>query len=250
MKDLETLAIEAALRQDWETAIKVNEELLKTTPHDIETLNRLAFALMEKGDLEKAKKHYQKILRLDHFNPIALKNLNKLDNIRPRAFKKRLKTIGSQPTNLANLFLEEIGKTKVTKLKNIAEGHIISQLKSGDEVILSTKRRSVFILDKNKTYLGALPDDLSHRLIQFMKYGNKYQVFVKSVEKNCLTVFIKEVERASRFRNQPSFSNAPLTYLASVREEVFDNQEKPQVATFEELEEEEEEEEEEPSILP
>lgn len=245
MKDLKTLAIEAALRQDWNTAVKINEELLKTTPNDIETLNRLAFALMGKGELERAKKYYQKILRLDHFNPIALKNLSKLDIIRPRAFKKRLKTLDHEPANLVNLFLEEIGKTKVVKLKNIAEGHIISQLKSGDEVVLSIKRRSVFILDTNKTYLGALPDDLSHRLIQFMKYGNKYQAFVKSVEKNCLTVFLKEIERAGRFRNQPSFTNTPLIYLASVREDVLNHEEKPKVATFEELEEEGEEEEEE-----
>lgn len=246
MKDLETLAIEAALRQDWNTAIKINEELLKTNPNDIETLNRLAFALMGRGDLEKAKKHYIKILKLDHFNPIASKNLNKLGSIRPRAFKKRLKmNANSQPTNLINLFLEEIGKTKIAKLKNIAEGHIISQLKPGDEVVLSIKRRSIFILDKNKTYLGALPDDLSHRLIQFMKYGNKYQAFVKSVEKNDVVIFIKEVERASRFKNQPSFSNTSLTYLTSVRDEIFEDQEKPQVATLEELEEEEEKEEEE-----
>lgn len=244
MKDLKTLAIEAALRQDWDIAIKINKNLLKEGPNDIETLNRLAFALMEKGDLIGAKKGYKKILGLDHFNPIALKNLNKLANIRSRTFKKKLKSdianlFSQKKTSLPSLFLEEIGKTKVVKLKNLAELHIISQLKPGDEVVLSIKRRGISILDKNNTYLGALPDDLAHRLIQFMKHDNQYQAFVKSVDKNYLTIFIKEIERGSRFKNQPSFTNAPLTYLTSVRDEVFEDQEKPLVKSLEEEGEEE-----------
>lgn len=246
MKDLKTLAIEAALKQDWETAIKANQDLLKTNPRDVETLNRIAFAQMEKGDIPKAKTNYQKILHLDPFNPIALRNLNKLLSVRPRAFKK-LKAQSvireTTSTDLANLFLEEIGKTKITKLKNLAESHIISGFKPGDEVILVVKRRSIFVLDKNNTYLGALSDDLTHRLIQFIKYGNKYQAFIKSVEKNSLTIFIKEVERSPKFKNQSSFTNTPFVYLSSVRDEVLENEEKPQMATLEELEEEKEEDE-------
>lgn len=246
MKNLKTLAIEAALKQDWETAIKANEDLLKINPQDVEALNRIAFAQMEKGDLTRARTYYQKTLRLDSFNPIALRNLNKLLSVRPRAFKK-LKAQSlikeTTPTDLANLFLEEIGKTKVTKLKNLAESHIISGFKPGDEVILIVKRRSIFVLDKNNTYLGALPDDLTHRLIQFMKYGNKYQAFIKSAEKNSLTIFIKELERSPKFKNQSSFTSTPLVYLSSVRDEVLENEEKPQVASLEELEEEKEEEE-------
>lgn len=247
MKDLKNLAIEAALRQDWETAIKANEDLLKISPEDIEALNRIAFAQMEKGDLAKAKTCYHKILRLDPFNPIALRNLNKLSSVHPRAFKKlktqtQIREISS--SDFAGLFLEEIGKTKVTKLKNLAEPHIISGFKPGDEVFLAVKRHSIFILDKNNTYLGALPDDLAHRLIQFMKYGNKYHSFIKSAEKNSLAIFIREAQRAPKFKNQPSFTNTPLVYLTSVRDEVLENEGKPEVTSLEDLEEENEEEEE------
>lgn len=243
MTDPKTLAIEAALRQDWDTAIKVNQALLKTNPEDIETLSRLAFALMEKGELAKAKKHYKKILALDNYNPIALKNLNKLNNIKPHILRKKLENMKnnsvSTPVDLVNLFLEEIGKTKVVKLKNLAENHIVSQLKPGDTVELAKKRRGVSVFDGGDTYLGVLPDDVAHRLIQFMKYGNQYQTFVKSAQKNELTIFIREVKRSTRLKNQPSFSNAPLTYLSSVRDEVLEDKEKPSVSTLEELEEEE-----------
>lgn len=248
MKDFRSLAIEAALRQDWETAIRINLELLKKYPEDLEALKRLAFAQMEAGDLEKAKKNYKKILKLDSFNPIALKNLNKLSSIKPRRLKKKNQNQtlgGALASDLGSLFLEEIGKTKVVKLKNLPEAHILSQQNPGEEVNLSIKRRGISILDRNGNYLGALPDDLAHRLIQFMKYGNKYQAFIKSADKNFLSIFIKEIERSSKFKNQPSFTNTPLTYLSSVREEVFEGEQKPQVTALEDLEEEEDEEDEE-----
>lgn len=242
MQDLKNQAIESALRGNWSEAINLNEDILKENPNDIEALNRLAFALMEKGELKKARITYEKLLKLDNFNPIALKNLNKLGNIKKRSLKKGGEA-PNHPIDLANLFLEEIGKTKVVKLKNPAELHILSALKPGDQVELSIKRRGIMVLDKNDTYLGALPDDLAHRLIQFMKYGNKYEAFVKSSDKNYLVVFIKELERAHRFKNQASFSSTPLTYLTSVRDEIFEDQEKPQVTSLEDEEEAENEEE-------
>lgn len=244
MKDVKSLAIEAALRGDWSSAIELNQDLLKETPEDIEALNRLAFAQMEKGDLKKAKINYERLLSLDHFNPIALKNLNKLGSIKKSSFKNS-NSVQNHPLDLTNLFLEEIGKTKVVKLKNPAELHILSLLKPGDEVELVIKRRGIMVLGRNEAYLGALPDDLAHRLIQFMKHGNKYQAFVKSSDKNFLVIFIKEVVRTPRFKNQPSFSSTPLTYLTSVRDEVMDQEEKPQVATLEEEEDSENENEEE-----
>lgn len=243
MIDLKNQAIEVALRGDWNQAINLNEEILKGNPDDIEAMSRLAFAQMEKGDFKKARASYEKLLKLDNFNPIALKNLNKLGSIKKRSFKKNKEGIANHSIDLANLFLEEIGKTKVVKLKNPAELHILSALKPGDSVQLSIRRRGIVALDENGTYLGALPDDLAHRLIQFIKYGNKYQAFVKSSDKNYLSIFIKEVERAARFKNQASFSSTPLTYLTSVRNEVFENEEKPQVTTLEDEEEGEAEEE-------
>lgn len=240
MKDPKTLAIEAALRADWDTAIAINEGLIREDPDDIESLNRLAFAKMEKGELPQAQKLYQKILSLDPFNPIAQRNLEKLSNMKEG---KNKKGNSKQFTNPTNMFLEESGKTKVVKLKNPAELHILAQLRAGDEIVLTVKRRGIVATDTNGIYLGALPDDIAHRLIPMIKYGNKYEAHVKSIDRNTFSIFIKEVERAPRFKNQPSFSSTTPTYLTSVREDVID-EEKPNVATLEELEEEEEEEEE------
>ena len=50
-----------------------------------------------------------------------------------------------------------------------------------------------------------MPDDLGKRLIKFMKGGNKYEAFVKSANSQNVTIFIHELKRSSKFKDQPSF---------------------------------------------
>jgi hypothetical protein len=38
-----------------------------------------------------------------------------------------------------------------------------------------------------------LPDDLAHRMLILIQGGNKYEGFVKSVSKNTLFIFLKEL---------------------------------------------------------
>ena len=50
-----------------------------------------------------------------------------------------------------------------------------------------------------------LPDDTAHLLTRLIKGGNKYELFIKSVRVNALSVLIRETFRSKRFKNQPSF---------------------------------------------
>ena len=70
---------------------------------------------------------------------------------------------------------------------------------------MTLKKHSVCIANEQGIYLGALPDDLSHKLITFISGGNKYDVYVKFSTSKKLTVFIRETERSTKFENQPSF---------------------------------------------
>lgn len=222
---LKTQAIYTALGGDWNTAISLNLELLKENPSDIETLNRLAFAYIVLGKTKDAKNIYQKVLKLDGQNPIALKNLKRLigttdkkngDSLKNRCFVGEINSI----------FIEETGKTKVIELINVADPKIISHLMIGELLALSIKRLKIFILDQRKQYIGMLPDDIGKRLIKFLKGGNRYQAFVKAVENHRVIIFIKEEARATRFKNQPSFytsmektKNAiPTRYYDSLKE--------------------------------
>ena len=76
------------------------------------------------------------------------------------------------------------------------------------------KNRKITIADSGGNYLGVLPDDVNHHLLRLFKGGNKYDIFIKSVRVNSLSVIIKETFRSKRFKNQPSFleySNSTAT---------------------------------------
>lgn len=224
--DLTTQAVNAALTNNWQEAIKTNLAILTENPKDVEALNRLARAYKEAGEIRLAQKTYRKVLKIDRFNPIAAKNLKLLES-----FPKRSKT---PPSNLNScqpqMFLEEPGKTKVVNLVNLAPTSTLLPLSSGNQTNLLIKRRAVTVVDAKGTYLGALPDDLSAKLIKFIKGGNRYEVFVKTVSKNSLSVFIREVYRAPRFKNQPTFPGAGGEYYTFVRPETVLSEEESEAA--------------------
>lgn len=212
---LKTQAIQNALGGDWKTAVALNEELVKTNPADIEALNRLAFAYSVLGRLKEAKTTYHKVLSLDVLNPIALRGLKRLENTSPHKPFYQSEDCSSQKSaaSLMNsCFIEETGKTKVVELVNTAEPRRMAQLATGEWVTLNIKRLKIFVLGREKQYIGMLPDNIGKRLIKFMKGGNQYEAHVKSVFSNKIAVFIRETKRAQRFKNQPSFILSEKSY--------------------------------------
>lgn len=192
-------AIQASLKGDWEKAIELNLGILESTPNDIDTLNRLAFAYTATGNPKKAKATYQKVLTIDEFNPIALKNIEKLT-------ESIVKKNAGVPFSIDNkMFLEEVGKTKIITLVNTAPPRVLRTLRIGQEVQAVIKRSKIFVLDQNKQFIGMLPDNISRRLIKFMKGGNQYTAHIKTAEEHEIAIFMKETKRTSRFKNQPSF---------------------------------------------
>jgi hypothetical protein len=102
--------------------------------------------------------------------------------------------------------LEEPGKTKVVELVNIAQPKIVESLRTGQSLELSIKRLKIFASEGTQ-YVGVLPDDIARRLIKFMKNGCKYEAYVKSSTQHKVTVFIKEVKKSSKYKDQPSFTS-------------------------------------------
>ncbi len=203
MTPLKQQAIQTALTGDWTSAISLNLELLREEPEDIETLNRLGFAYTVMGKIKDAKTTYQKVLTLDTQNPIALKNLKRLGADKKSSFSKSSAPFHN--ISMDSMFLEESGKTKVIELINIAEPKVIAHLMTGEVVSLRIKRSKIFVLDAKEQYIGMLPDNIGKRLLRFLNGGNKYEAYVKAVNSHKITIFIKELKRAVRFKNQPSF---------------------------------------------
>lgn len=194
-------AIAAALSQNWKAAIRINSILVKQNKLDIDALNRLGYAHMMAAKLSSAKRMYQNVLDIDPYNQIALKNTKKLGNLK----KKDMQTSITQAISPLE-FLEEPGKTKIAVCINVAPSRVLSTLTSGQEVLLKARNHCVEIRTlHNNTYLGALPDDLSFKLLKLLTGGNRYKVIVKSIGKNIITVLLREKSRGKRFANQPSF---------------------------------------------
>lgn len=196
-------AIEAALDHRWEKALKINKQMLKLDGQNIDALARCAKAYLELGRFNLAKKFYGQVLQCDPYNPIASKNLKII-----KSFKKGYKPDPSSNGEFklsASLFLQEPGKTKIVNLLNVAEPQKLSSTFCGMKVDLIVKNRKLIVVDAGGSYLGVLPDDICHHLLRLLRGGNKYNVLIKAIRVNSLSVLIRETYRSKRFKNQPSF---------------------------------------------
>ena len=219
-------ATDAALSSNWQAAAKLNQKILSRQADDVEALNRLARAYSCLGEIGKAQKTYKKVLAIDPYNIIAHKNLERFgksatitkgSGLTPAA---PLQINGS--SDIAKLFLFEPGKTKIISLLNTPPPATLALLNPCEELTINSKSHSVTITNRNGIYLGALPDDLAHKLIAMIGGGNKYEAYVKSVTSKNLTIVIREVFRAEKFINQPSFqTNITSTYTADGEELSF-----------------------------
>jgi tetratricopeptide (TPR) repeat protein len=209
MLPLKDLAIQKALQNDWEGAILLNEQILKERPLEIETLNRLGYAYIKFGELQKAKKVFEDVLKIDRTNPIALKNLKKIYTLLDQKPEDYCRQNNGNQTDMMSMFIEEAGKTKIVELKNVADKRTLSLLQIGDELSLVIKRSKIFIQSGTK-YIGMLPDHVGIRLVPFIKGGNEYKACVRSVDDKSVLIFIKEQKRAARFKSQPSFAASSI----------------------------------------
>lgn len=201
-------AIEHALKGQWKEAIKINLQILKETPDDIDALNRLAKAYAEDGKLKEARSYASKVLKLDPFNSIAQKCLDKWNTV------KRVHKNGQGQSISTETFLEESGKTKIVTLINPGAPKLLSSLDPGEEVKIMCYPHKVSIVTRDDKYLGRISDDLAARLRSLVKAGNKYQVLIKSIDPKEVSVFIREIERGSDSFNMPSFPTEKIEYVS------------------------------------
>lgn len=219
-------AIDAALQQDWLKAIDINKNLLKINSKDIDSYNRIGFAYLQIGKVKEAKEAFETVLSLDQYNQIAERNLTKLKN------KGATEVNGSMVSPL--MFLEEPGKTKVISCINLGPAATLSAVRCGQVVHMKVKKHTIELRDDQQVYVAALPDDVSYKLSRFIAGGNLYSVVIRSVTKNSLTIFIRELSRGKEFLHQPSFTPSS-TYVPNTKTE--ESNEKPDTtATGEEQE--------------
>lgn len=204
-------AINLALQGDWTAAVVANRELLKINASDIDALNRLARAYAESGKIGLAKKSSLKALELDPVNPIALKCLEKWKMVKGNT--KNSSTIHTEPLVHEN-FIEESGKTKLVTLLHPGDSMLLAGCDSGDEVKLDTHPHSISVTTLTGKYIGKLPDDVSARLRNLIKSGNKYQAIIKSINVKDIVLFVKEIEKGPNVTTETSFPTEKIEYVS------------------------------------
>ncbi len=195
--DLIQDAIKAAVNKNWKAAVDLNTTVLETYPDDISTLNRLGISYSMVGKNKKAEENFNKVLKIDAHNPIAKNNLVRL--------KANKKAGLLNPFTQTVSFIEEPGKSKVVPLVYQAEPKIFSALNIGEPVELGHCKHKVKVSDQKDIFIGYLPDNISHRLLQLLKAGYKYKTVMKSVNPKLPQVFIQEMRASKKLKGIPSF---------------------------------------------
>ncbi len=199
---LEQHAVDAAISSHWKDAISLNKKISKLDKNNLGAQLRLGYAYIQLHLLKDAKTAYKKVLRLQKGNQIAEENLERIKILEVRGAKKPpKKDVKLDP----NLFLEFPGKTKSSTLVNLGQKNTLAHLVIGQQVYLKPKRRKIEIRTENNDYIGALPDDLSRRLLLFTKAGSLYTAFIKEVSLSKTVVFIKEEKRGKKVLRYASF---------------------------------------------
>lgn len=238
MNQLAQKAVQAAIRGNWQEAEHINEKLLGESPNDKDTLNRLAHAYLELGKRQQALTTYKKVLKLDPYNTIAKKAVERLEKLKGKAGRgrPRLKpSKNSQPVMQSpTIFLEEPGKTKTVSLIHLGSTAVLSKLDITHKVLLTPHAHRVSVETTTDQYVGRLPDDISRRIIKLSREGNEYEAFVRSVNQDCIRVFIRETKRGPNVTDIPSF---PLTekpnYVAFTPPDLI-HEERPKIESLEE----------------
>jgi hypothetical protein len=193
-------AIELALANRWVEAVQVNRGIMDRFGPDEDTLNRLGKAYTELGQLTEATDAYKGTLKMNPVNPIAVKNLSKLQALR-----------GGQtvPTSKAKVdvdaFIEETGKTSLTALHVHAEGDPCSKVAGGDPVKLIVAGDTMNVETSRGVYLGHLEHALGRRLIKFLEGGNRYSGAVATCDGGAVKIIVRETYQDPKFFGRPSF---------------------------------------------
>jgi len=214
---LEQQAVDSAINLHWQQAINLNKDIIKQEVNNLAAHLRLGFAYLQTGNIQLSKRHYNKALKIQPKNIVALDNLERI-----KVIKKSTKKIKNKKLVLfPHLFIETPGKTKTVALVNLGQKNVIASLIIGQQIDLKIKRRKVEVRSNFNDYIGNLPDDLSRRLIFFFKAKSKYSCFIKEASLNRVVVFIREEQKGKPLINRVSFPLNPnkQTALPSTDEE-------------------------------
>ncbi len=238
-------AVRAAMEGRWDEAVNANLNITALFPTDVEALNRLGKAYMELGKYQKALEAYEETLKIEPHNLVARRNSELLRlALERQAIALEGEALPKKTMN-TRIFVEEIGKSGVVDLVDLADLSTLVKLSPGERLELRVEGSKVMASDQRGRYVGRLEPKTGVRLASLMAGGNRYEAAVLVVESSSVKVMIKEIYQDPSQAGKISFPVKPVPVPARVP-----GREKGPVLEEEELEFPEEEEEEEEREIP
>ena len=178
-------AIQMATQSRWDDAITANKAIIAVFPGEADAHNRLGKALSEIGKIKEARASYQRALESEPTNVIARKNLDRLSSLKAKAEPDKAQQVD------ASLFIEEMGKSGVTKLRP-ANIKTLATLSAGDAVALVPVGSRLTVETAGGEYIADVEPKLALRLSKLIAGGNKYAAAVVGLDAEAVRVMSKE----------------------------------------------------------
>lgn len=204
----------------WREALEVNQQLVDRTPKDVDAYNRLGKAYFELRRFRSAYEAYQTAYEIDPANVIAQRNISRIEPLKDS--EEEIGEIPELGPPRQNVFIEEVGKTYVDDLVNVATGPILTELSSGDRLQLVVEGNAVSVQDLDGTFIGQLEPRLANRMIELFNVGNQYEAFVTSSTGMSVRIIIREIVKDPSMGSRLSFPRQgkvaiPRAYLRDTR---------------------------------
>jgi len=207
-------AIALAMEGRWREAVTANQSLIESFPDDVDAFNRLGRAHMELGEYALARQAYQKAVKVDPYNTIARKNLNRLSRLGKTEVDS---SRGGQEKVEPQQFIEEVGKAGTVNLIHLASHATLATLAAGDMVKLKVENGHLVVQNSQGKNIGAVDPRYGQRLARLMKGGNRYSAVVSGVTANAVSVLIREESQAPGQKGLVSFPPKPVRVQSFVR---------------------------------
>jgi hypothetical protein len=214
---LAQLAVSVAQQGQWDNALRVNTEILRMFPEDPEANNRVGNALSQLNRIDDAIAAYERTLDAQPTNPIAQRNLSRLKRIAEAG-----QTVVSPAQKLQpSFFIEEIGKTGVTQLVNIANSNTIARVSAGAELKLAESEGGLHVTTLDGVKLGEVESALGERLVRLISGGNEYQAGVVMAEPGRVRILIRETRKSPEQEGKISFPPRRADVRAYTRDSLI-----------------------------
>ncbi|MGD9115971.1 MAG: tetratricopeptide repeat protein [Dehalococcoidia bacterium] len=194
-------AIALAMQGRWREAVAANEDIITSFPGDVDAYNRLGRAHIELGEYTPAKQAYEKAIKLDPYNIIAQKNLQRLAYLGEAAVADGAGSDRVDPQH----FIEETGKTGVVNLYRLAPLAVLAKIGAGDRVYLKVNGSGLNVENGRGEYVGQVEPKHGQRLIKLMRAGNRYSAAIVSANEERVMIIIRETYQDPSQAGQLSF---------------------------------------------